>query len=103
MSVLTEKILKNLLSPDNTYRFISNIFKDEIYIYSDNGSYKAISGFCPHFGGPLTIEGNFLTCNWHGWKFDTKTLRCLNHNVNITIKSYFIKETNDILLITNDN
>jgi nitrite reductase (NADH) small subunit len=36
----------------------------------------ALDGVCPHQGGPLgegTLEGNVVTCPWHGWQFDVRT------------------------------
>jgi nitrite reductase/ring-hydroxylating ferredoxin subunit len=47
---------------------------------SENGSrrYHAVDGVCPHAGGPLgdgTLEGNQLTCPWHGWSYDLETGR----------------------------
>jgi nitrite reductase (NADH) small subunit len=41
-----------------------------------NGEYSALDNVCPHRGGPLGqgyIEGDKLTCPWHGWQFDPKT------------------------------
>jgi multimeric flavodoxin WrbA/nitrite reductase/ring-hydroxylating ferredoxin subunit len=41
-----------------------------------NGSFGAISGSCNHVGGPLgegTLDGDFVVCPWHYWKFDRRT------------------------------
>jgi len=35
----------------------------------------ALDGICPHQGGPLgdgRLEGNVVTCPWHGWQFDVR-------------------------------
>jgi nitrite reductase/ring-hydroxylating ferredoxin subunit len=40
----------------------------------------AVSGVCPHQGGPLgegRLAGGRLACPWHGWMFDVRTGRCL--------------------------
>ena len=32
-----------------------------------------LDGICPHAGGPLAkgaLNGNVVTCPWHGWQFD---------------------------------
>ena len=44
-------------------------------IYKD-GEFSAISGVCNHVGGPLgegTIDGDYIVCPWHYWKFHYKT------------------------------
>ena len=37
------------------------------------GTIYAINNTCLHRGGPLgqgTLEGNVVTCPWHGWEYD---------------------------------
>jgi len=37
------------------------------------GQFHAISNACLHRGGPLgqgSLQGNVVTCPWHGWSFD---------------------------------
>ncbi len=41
-----------------------------------DGEFGAISGSCNHVGGPLghgTLEGDFVVCPWHYYKFHWKT------------------------------
>jgi len=41
-----------------------------------DGAFSAISGTCRHVGGPLgegTLEGEYVTCPWHGWKYHCRT------------------------------
>ncbi len=41
-----------------------------------NGEFTAISGVCNHVGGPLgqgTLDGEYIVCPWHYWKFHRKT------------------------------
>ena len=43
-----------------------------------NGQFGAVSGVCNHAGGPLGeghLDGEFLVCPWHQWKFH----RCTGH------------------------
>jgi nitrite reductase/ring-hydroxylating ferredoxin subunit/multimeric flavodoxin WrbA len=43
--------------------------------YAD-GEWAAISGVCNHVGGPLgagRLEGDYLVCPWHHWKFHRRT------------------------------
>jgi nitrite reductase/ring-hydroxylating ferredoxin subunit len=35
---------------------------------------------CPHMGGPLgegDLDGNVVSCPWHGWQFDVMTGNCV--------------------------
>jgi nitrite reductase/ring-hydroxylating ferredoxin subunit len=43
-----------------------------IALFNVDGKIFAMDGICPHAGGPLsegTIEGEVVTCPWHGWQF----------------------------------
>lgn len=43
--------------------------------HTDDG-FHALDGMCPHQGGPLgqgSLEGNIITCPWHGWQFNVCT------------------------------
>lgn len=50
-----------------------------IALFNLNGTIYALANICPHAGGPLgegSIEGDFVECPWHGWKFNIKTGAC---------------------------
>lgn len=41
-----------------------------------NGKFHAINNVCLHRSGPLgqgVLEGNVVTCPWHGWEYDVTT------------------------------
>lgn len=41
-----------------------------------DGSFGAVHGICNHAGGPLgrgNLEGDYIVCPWHYWKFHRKT------------------------------
>jgi nitrite reductase/ring-hydroxylating ferredoxin subunit len=97
---MKEIIQKNLLNSDNTYRLISIVFNDEIYVYYFNDRFHAISGFCPHFGGPLVLKKNKVECFWHGWEFHPENFNCTNHQVNCALKKYTVTAGADHLIIT---
>jgi nitrite reductase (NADH) small subunit len=43
------------------------------------GEVRAMSGVCPHNGGPLgqgALDGSLVTCPWHAWQFDSATGAC---------------------------
>lgn len=44
-----------------------------IALFNVAGTFYALDGVCAHQGGPLgqgVIDGCFVTCPWHGWRFD---------------------------------
>jgi nitrite reductase (NADH) small subunit len=44
-----------------------------IAVANVGGQFYAISNTCLHRGGPLgqgSLQGNVVTCPWHGWSFD---------------------------------
>ncbi len=48
----------------------------EVALFNVDGKVCAIENVCPHKGGPLgegMLEGNVVTCPWHGWQFDVTT------------------------------
>ena len=45
-------------------------------VYNVNGTFYAIDDTCTHRGAPLSegdVEGQELTCPWHGARFDVTT------------------------------
>jgi nitrite reductase/ring-hydroxylating ferredoxin subunit/multimeric flavodoxin WrbA len=47
-----------------------------IAISFKDGEFGVLSNACNHAGGPLgdgRLDGNYITCPWHGWKFDRRT------------------------------
>ncbi len=50
--------------------------KTTIALTYKDGAFAAISGICNHVGGPLgegTLEGDYVVCPWHYWKFHHRT------------------------------
>ena len=51
-------------------------------VYNVDGTFHVLDGICPHAGGPLgkgMLNGQIVTCPWHGWQFDvTEGKHCLN-------------------------
>ena len=50
--------------------------KVKIALSCANGQFGAISNACNHVGGPLgegRLDGDFVTCPWHQWKFHRVT------------------------------
>lgn len=53
----------------------------ELYaICNAGGEFRALSGVCPHEGGPLgqgTVIQGLVVCPWHMWEFDSYSGACL--------------------------
>jgi NAD(P)H-dependent nitrite reductase small subunit len=48
----------------------------QIALFNVDGAFHAIDNTCLHRGGPLAegeIDGNVVTCPWHGWQYDVTT------------------------------
>ena len=60
-----------------------------IALFNVDGEFRAIDGICAHQGGPLgkgKLEGNVVTCPWHGWQFDVaEGTHCLNPRICQTV------------------
>jgi nitrite reductase (NADH) small subunit len=65
------------------------------------GEVRAMSGVCPHHGGPLgqgVLEGFIVTCPWHAWQFDSSTGACL-FNDDVRVATYPVRiEAGEILV-----
>jgi len=77
----------------------SRIFEvngNQVAVVNLNGNFFAFQNVCPHRGGPVgegEIEGNEITCPWHGWRVDITT--CINtSNPAAKLKKYDLKVEN---------
>jgi len=60
------------------------------------GQIRALSGICPHHGGPLgqgVLEGPMITCPWHCWQFDSATGTCIFGD-DLAIETYEVRVEN---------
>ena len=75
---------------------------DEFYaICNVGGQIHALSGICPHRGGPLgqgAINGRSLTCPWHAWEFDCRT-GAHDYNPSVRIATFPVRIEGDSILI----
>ena len=49
---------------------------EQVALFNVDGEFFAINNTCMHRGGPLGegfLEGDVVTCPWHGWKYNVKT------------------------------
>jgi nitrite reductase/ring-hydroxylating ferredoxin subunit len=50
-----------------------DLFGREVLVMLLNGKPRAFANVCMHHGGPLTLEGDTLVCQWHGATYDART------------------------------
>ena len=80
---------------------VVNVNGSEVALFNVEGEFFAINNTCLHRGGPLGegfLEGDVVTCPWHGWRYHVKT----GSNAMIPsqkVESYKVKvEGNDVLV-----
>jgi nitrite reductase/ring-hydroxylating ferredoxin subunit len=47
-----------------------------IAVFETGGVLRAVDNICCHVGNPLDdgfVDGNTVTCPWHGWRYDLRT------------------------------
>ena len=72
---------------------VAEVNGQAIAVFNVDGVYYAVDNTCVHRGGPLgegELEGEAVTCPWHGWQYNVKTGGCIN-NPSASVKSYQIK------------
>jgi nitrite reductase (NADH) small subunit len=65
------------------------------------GKFCAINGVCLHQAGPLgegELEGQVVTCPWHGWQFDVTTGKVVG-NPTLGVESYPVEVRGDDIYI----
>ena len=80
---------------------VVNVNGTEVALFNVDGEFFAMNNTCLHRGGPLGegfLEGDVVTCPWHGWRYHVKT----GANAMIStakVASYTAKvEGNDVLV-----
>lgn len=66
-------------------------------LFNVDGTIHAINNTCCHREGPLgegELEGNIVTCPWHGWRYDVTTGGCIN-NPSAKVETYQVKIEGD--------
>lgn len=73
-----------------------------IALFNVHGKFYAIDNVCAHRGGPLgdgMLDGNIVTCPWHGWQWDVCSGKSL-FNPSVTVKSYAVEVDGSDLKVT---
>ena len=83
---------------------IVNVNGTDVALFNVDGEFFAMSNTCLHRGGPLGegyLEGDVVTCPWHGWRFNVKT--GINAVMpNMKVESYQVKVEGDDVLVSLD-
>lgn len=84
------------LSPGEGKRI--EIGDKKIALFNVEGVYYAIDDTCTHRGGPLSegeLEGNEITCPWHGATFDLTTGAALGGPAPKGVSRYNVRVSGD--------
>ncbi len=76
-----------------------------IDLFNVDGTFCAIENTCTHVGGPLgegDIDGEIVTCPWHGAGFNVKTGACTGGPAASDVKSFPVKVEGDDVLVELD-
>ncbi len=66
-----------------------------------DGKFYAINNTCLHRGGPLgqgELEGNVVTCPWHGWQYDVTTGK-VTMNPAVGVQAYAVEVRGEDIFI----
>jgi len=86
--------------PDGTGKTVT-VNATEIALFNVKGAFHALNNTCPHSQGPLgdgTLQGNIVSCPWHGWRFDVTDGSCLQ-NRNAQVRTYRTKVEDDSVFV----
>ena len=76
--------------------------KTAIALCYRDGQFTALSGVCNHVGGPLgegTIDGDYVTCPWHFWKFHWQTGKVRPEIGDGSVPTYRVKVEDGTVLV----
>ena len=57
---------------------VASVNGKEYAVFNLDGTFRVIDNTCLHRGGPLgegELDGEVVTCPWHGWQYDVTTGR----------------------------
>ena len=66
-------------------------------VFNVEGAYHVLDNTCLHRGGPLgegDLEGDVVSCPWHGWQYNVKTGVCVaNPAAKVTVYETIVEGT----------
>ncbi len=69
---------------------VAEVDDKSLAVFNVDGKFFVMDNTCVHRGGPLgegDLEGDVVTCPWHGWEYNVKTGACTN-NPDACVKIY---------------
>ena len=72
-----------------------------VALFNIDGEFIAMDNKCPHRGGSLgdgEIEGDIITCPWHGWQFNCRTGKAVENDA-IIVRTYEIENRSEGIFI----
>ena len=72
-----------------------------VALFNIDGEFIAMDNKCPHRGGSLgdgEIEGDIVTCPWHGWQFNCRTGKAVENDA-IIVRTYEIENRSEGIFI----
>src|SRR5688572_399023 len=75
-----------------------------VAVWNVGGTLHAIEDACRHMKAPLStgrLEGNILTCAWHGWKYDVTSGACVDPSW-ACVRRFEVKVENGMILVSAD-
>lgn len=73
-----------------------------VAVFHTESGYHALTDYCSHRAGPLsegTLQGDVVTCPWHGSQFDLKTGKPLCKPAVQNVATYKVQVVGDEILI----
>jgi len=67
-----------------------------VALFNVEGKIYALDNTCRHRGGPLGegfVEGDIVTCPWHGWQYKIPSGECLD-DASIKVAAYPVQVEN---------
>ncbi len=71
---------------------VAEVNGKSLAVFNVEGTFYVIDNTCIHRGGPLgegDLEGEVVTCPWHGWEYNVKTGVSVN-NPSACVASYSV-------------
>ena len=75
---------------------------EAVALFNVEGEFCAVADACIHAGGPLgagPLDGEIVTCPWHGWQFNVKK-GCAVMSGEVLIKKYGVKVVDEDVYIS---
>ena len=81
---------------------VTEVHGHSIAIFNVGGTFFALDNTCAHRGGPLgegELEGEVVTCPWHGWEYNVRTGISLT-TPSASVKTYEVQvDGNDVQVL----